>query len=273
MDKYAVFGHPIKHSKSPMIHQAFARQYGELISYEAILAPLDGFKESIDAFFAAGGKGANVTLPFKEEAFSLADKLTERAKLAGAVNTLKRIDAGLLLGDNTDGAGLVADLLRQGAQLENAKILLLGAGGAARGCIFPLIQAGVSSIEIANRTQSKAQTLAQAFSQYGDVIGCGLDNISNADFSIVINSTSSSVSGDTPNIDPVHIQACVLAYDMFYSDQQTSFLDWVATYNSSAKLLDGLGMLIGQAAEAYYVWRDKHPDVTQVIHEFKQGSI
>ncbi|MBD1581899.1 shikimate dehydrogenase [Pseudoalteromonas sp. S16_S37] len=273
MDKYAVFGHPIKHSKSPMIHQAFARQFDEQISYEAILAPLDGFKESVAAFFASSGKGANVTLPFKEEAFRLADKLTERAKLAGAVNTLKRIESGELLGDNTDGAGLVADLLRQGAQLDGAKILLLGAGGAARGCIFPLLQAGVSCIVIANRTQGKAQTLAQEFSQFGDVVGCGLDNINNADFSVVINSTSSSVTGETPNIDPAHIQDCVFAYDMFYSDQQTSFLDWVATYNSSAKLVDGLGMLIGQAAEAYYVWRDKYPDVTKVINAFKQGSI
>ncbi|BBN80043.1 shikimate dehydrogenase (NADP(+)) [Pseudoalteromonas sp. A25] len=273
MDKYAVFGHPIKHSKSPKIHQAFARQYDEQISYEAILAPLEGFKESVNTFFASGGKGANVTLPFKEEAFRLADKLTERAKLAGAVNTLKRIETGELLGDNTDGAGLVADLLRQGACLENAQILLLGAGGAARGCIFPLLQAGVSCVVIANRTQSKAQTLAQEFSQFGKVVDCGLDNISNVDFSIVINSTSSSVTGDIPNIDPIHIQKCVFAYDMFYSDQPTSFLNWVATYNSSAQLVDGLGMLIGQAAEAYSVWRGKYPDVTKVINAFKQGSL
>ncbi|MCF6437460.1 shikimate dehydrogenase [Pseudoalteromonas sp. MMG022] len=269
MDKYAVFGHPIKHSKSPLIHQAFARQCMDQISYEAILAPLDGFKESIEKFFASGGKGANVTLPFKEQAFELADQLTQRAQLAGAVNTLKRLDDGKLLGDNTDGAGLVSDLIQHNALLDNATVLLIGSGGAARGGIYPLLQAGVSKVVIANRTASKAQSLAAEFLPFGDVSGCGLQDIPQDEFTIVINSTSSSVTGEVPDISPSVLQQCVLAYDMFYSDQRTSFLTWVASHNAKAQLVDGLGMLIGQAAEAYEVWRNKKPNTEHVINAMK----
>ncbi|CAH9059860.1 Shikimate dehydrogenase (NADP(+)) [Pseudoalteromonas holothuriae] len=271
MDKYAVFGHPIKHSKSPMIHQAFATQCKQQISYEAILSPLDGFKESIKQFFASGGKGANVTLPFKEEAFELANQLTQRAQLAGAVNTLKLLDNGLILGDNTDGAGLVADLKRQDAELDNATLLLLGSGGAARGCIYPLLQAGIKQIVIANRTASKAQTLAQEFAQFGDVVGVGLDSINQQPYSIIVNSTSSSVTGSVPDIPSSVLQSCLLAYDMFYSEQQTSFLQWVGEHNKQTTLVDGMGMLVGQAAEAFVVWRNTKPDIESVIREMKQG--
>ncbi|CAM4269168.1 shikimate dehydrogenase [Pseudoalteromonas byunsanensis] len=273
MDKYAVFGHPIKHSKSPLIHQAFARQCMDQISYEAILAPLDGFKESVETFFASGGKGANVTLPFKEQAFELADKLTQRAKLAGAVNTLKLLDDGKLLGDNTDGAGLVYDLERHNAPLSNATVLLIGSGGAARGCIYPLLQAGVAQIVVANRTANKAESLATDFLQFGDVSGCGLQDIPQGRYTIVINSTSSSVTGEVPNISPSILQDCILAYDMFYSEQRTSFLTWVASHNADSKLVDGLGMLFGQAAEAYEIWRDKKPNIEHVINGMKNGAV
>ncbi|WP_105167185.1 shikimate dehydrogenase [Pseudoalteromonas sp. T1lg23B] len=273
MDKYAVFGHPIKHSKSPLIHQAFARQCMDQISYEAILAPLDGFKESVEKFFASGGKGANVTLPFKEQAFELVDQLTERARLAGAVNTLKLLEDGTLLGDNTDGAGLVSDLEQHNAPLSKATVLLIGSGGAARGCIYPLLQAGVTKVVIANRTIGKARSLAAEFVQFGDVSGCGLQDIPKDRYTIVINSTSSSVTGDVPDVSPSILQECILAYDMFYSEQRTSFLTWVASHNSDTKLVDGFGMLIGQAAEAYEIWRNKKPNTEQVASEIKNGAM
>ena len=272
MDKYAVFGHPIKHSKSPAIHQQFAKQCGDTLSYEAILAPLDGFQSSVEAFFSSGGCGANITLPFKEQAYALADTLTQRAQLAGAVNTLKRLEDGRLLGDNTDGAGLVKDLLDQGAQLNGARLLLLGAGGAARGCIYPLLCAGVKEIVIANRSADKATILAKEFRSYGKVSSYSLDEIPNERFDIVINSTSLSVSGQVPNIDAHLIAQCQFAYDMFYADETTSFLKWVSQYNAQCKLVDGLGMLVGQAAEAYLLWRDTLPDTEIVYQVMREAS-
>ncbi|MCF6442009.1 shikimate dehydrogenase [Pseudoalteromonas luteoviolacea] len=269
MDKYAVFGNPIKHSKSPEIHSQFASELNEQIDYTAILAPVDGFVSSINAFFADGGLGANVTLPFKEEAFNYADLLTERAKLAGAVNTLKRQDDGTVLGDNTDGAGLVSDLLRHQVQLQDAVILLLGAGGAARGCIYPLLQAGVKHIVVANRTVSKAQQLAKLFAPYGEVTAVALNEIPHLPYTGVINSTSSSVTGDIPNIASNVVAQTSWGYDMFYSDTQTSFLNWIATHNPNCQLIDGIGMLVGQAAEAYTVWRGKSPNVEAVLEKVK----
>jgi shikimate dehydrogenase len=271
MDKYAVFGHPIKHSKSPAIHQQFARQCGDALSYEAILAPLDGFQSSIEAFFSDGGCGANITLPFKEQAYALADTLTQRAQLAGAVNTLKRLEDGRLLGDNTDGAGLVKDLLDQGAQLKGARLLLLGAGGAARGCIYPLLCAGVRDIVIANRSVEKAAALANEFQSQGKIYSYALNEIPYQHFDIVINSTSLSVTGKVPNIDACLIAQCHFAYDMFYDDKPTSFLKWVSKYNTQCKLVDGLGMLVGQAAEAYCLWRGIMPD-TDTVYKVLRGE-
>ncbi|MCF2860240.1 shikimate dehydrogenase [Pseudoalteromonas sp. SMS1] len=269
MDKYAVFGNPIKHSKSPEIHSQFASQLNEHIVYTAILAPEDGFVSSIKDFFANGGKGANVTLPFKEVAFEYADTLTERAKLAGAVNTLKLQDDGLVLGDNTDGAGLVADLQRHQVSLQGGTVLLLGAGGAARGCIYPLLKAGVKHIVIANRTASKAQALAEIFSSYGKVTAAALNDIPDLVYTGVINSTSSSVTGDIPNISPQLVAQATWGYDMFYSAERTSFLTWVANNNDTCYLMDGIGMLIGQAAEAYFVWRGQYPNVSPLLEKAK----
>ncbi|MCA1926355.1 MAG: shikimate dehydrogenase [Thiobacillus sp.] len=259
IDRYAVFGHPIAHSKSPQIHAAFARQTGETLSYEAILAPLDGFAASLADFMAHGGRGANVTVPFKEEAFRLAAARTPRASLAGAVNTLL-LDGADITGDNTDGAGLVADLTRNlRVELAGARILLLGAGGAARGVIGPLLDAGVAHLVVANRTVDKAVALAALFD--GRVSGTGFAEPDTA-FDAVINATSASLAGDLPPVSRAIFSPRTLAYDMMYG-RDTPFL--ALARECGAATADGLGMLVEQAAEAFYVWRGVRPDTAPVI--------
>jgi shikimate dehydrogenase len=258
-DRYAVFGHPIAHSKSPQIHTAFARQTGQDMTYEAILAPLDGFAESVVAFIATGGRGANVTVPFKEAAFKLADRLSPRAKRAGAVNTLT-FDGDGILGDNTDGAGLVADLTRNlGCALAGKRILLLGAGGAARGVIEPLLDQQPAALVIANRTVSRAQELAEIFGR--GVTACGFD-AADTPFDLVINATAASLAGDLPPLSPRVFTPDTLAYDMMYG-RDTPFLTFARTHG--ARTADGLGMLVEQAAEAFYLWRGVRPDTAPVI--------
>jgi len=258
-DRYAVFGHPIAHSKSPQIHTAFARQTGQDMSYEAILAPLDGFADSIAQFIATGGRGANVTVPFKEEAFRLANRLSPRAQRAGAVNTLA-FDADGILGDNTDGAGLVADLSRNlHCPLAGKHILLLGAGGAARGVIEPLLEQQPAELVIANRTVSRAEELAELFGH--GVRACGFD-AANTPFDVVINATAASLAGDLPPLSPRVFTLDTLAYDMMYG-RDTPFLDFARTHG--ARTADGLGMLVEQAAEAFYLWRGVRPDTASVI--------
>jgi len=257
-DRYAVFGHPIAHSKSPQIHAAFARQTGQDMTYEAILAPLDGFAASVTAFIAAGGRGANVTVPFKEEAFRLADRLSPRAERAGAVNTL--IFDGGILGDNTDGAGLAADLTRNlHCPLAGKRILLLGAGGAARGVIGPLLDAKPAALIIANRTVSRAQELAELFGQ--DVRACGFDTV-DTPFDLVINATAASLAGELPPLSPRIFTVDTLAYDMMYG-RDTPFLGFARTHGATTA--DGLGMLVEQAAEAFALWRGVRPDTAPVI--------
>ncbi|QFU03451.1 Shikimate dehydrogenase [Pseudoalteromonas sp. THAF3] len=273
MDKYAVFGNPIKHSKSPLIHQAFARQQGMEVDYQRILAPLESFEQSVTDFFAAGGKGANVTLPFKERAFALADTLTERAQLAAAVNTLVLTPQGKLMGDNTDGIGLVSDLQRTFGPLRDRHVLLLGAGGAAKGAVLPLIESGIGSLTIANRTASKAQQLAERVDSNVAVHGCGFAQVSEGPFDIVINSTSSSVHGQVPDIDTKVMQHCQYAYDMYYADQPTSFMRWAGDINSYVSCADGLGMLVAQAAHAFALWRGFMPDCEPVIRALREGQL
>ena len=257
-DRYAVFGHPIAHSKSPQIHAAFARQTGQDMSYEAILAPLDGFAGSVADFIAAGGRGANVTVPFKEEAFRLADRLSARARRAGAVNTLT-FD-GDILGDNTDGAGLVADLTRNlHFPLVGKRILLIGAGGAARGGVEPLLEQQPAGLVIANRTVSRAQELAGLFGR--GVSACGFDGIE-PPFDVVINATAASLAGELPPLPPEIFTATTLAYDMMYG-RDTPFLGFARTYGACTA--DGLGMLVEQAAEAFCGWRGVRPDTAPVI--------
>src|SRR5512139_2763850 len=258
-DRYAVFGHPIAHSKSPQIHAAFARQTGQDMSYEAILAPLDGFAGSVAAFVSAGGRGANVTVPFKEEAFRLASRLSQRAERAGAVNTLT-FESGAILGDNTDGAGLVADLTRNLKRtLAGKRILLLGAGGAARGVIEPLLDQQPAALVIANRTVGRAQELAELFGR--GVTASGFDN-TGAHFDIVINATAASLAGELPPLSPAVFTADTLAYDMMYG-RDTPFLSFAR--GLGAATADGLGMLVEQAAEAFYLWRGVRPDTAPVI--------
>jgi shikimate dehydrogenase len=258
-DRYAVFGHPIAHSKSPLIHAAFARQTGQDMTYEAILAPKDGFAATVAAFVAAGGRGANVTVPFKEEAFRLAGRLSPRAQRAGAVNTLV-FDADGSFGDNTDGAGLVADLTRNlHRTLAGGRILLLGAGGAARGVIEPLLDQQPAALVIANRTVNRAQELAQLFGH--DVRACGFDAL-HTPFDFVINATAASLSGELPPLSPQLFTPDTLAYDMMYG-RDTPFLAFARA--QGAATADGLGMLVEQAAEAFHLWRGVRPDTAPVI--------
>jgi shikimate dehydrogenase len=264
-DRYAVFGHPIAHSKSPLIHAAFARQTGQDMRYDAILAPLDGFAASVAAFIAAGGRGANVTVPFKEEAFRLAGRLSPRAQRAGAVNTLV-FDNGIL-GDNTDGAGLVADLTRNlHCALTGKRILLLGAGGAARGVIEPLLEQQPAALVIANRTVRRAQELAALFGH--GIRACGFDEAATP-FDLIINATAASLAGELPPLSPQIFTPDTLAYDMMYG-RDTPFLSFARGHGAATA--DGLGMLVEQAAEAFYVWRGVRPDTAPVIASLRAAS-
>ncbi|SFC50464.1 shikimate dehydrogenase [Pseudoalteromonas denitrificans] len=274
MDLYAVFGNPIKHSKSPIIHQMFAQSVEHKLDYRAILAPRDGFIDSLDLFFNGSGLGANITLPFKEEAYQYADVLTLRAKLAGAVNTLKKCSDGSILGDNTDGAGLVSDLLRNKVTFKNKRILLIGAGGAARGSILPLLEQRPSELIIVNRTQEKAELLANTFNDFSvekntKINAFSFDSLPIEEYHLIINSTSTSVTGELPALKAEHLKSCECAYDMFYSKTATSFMSWVNEHNYKTKTLDGLGMLVGQAAESFELWRNATPNVESVLTKLK----
>ena len=263
-DRYCVFGNPVGHSKSPMIHAAFARQTGQDISYEAILAPADDFSGAVRAFIAAGGRGANVTVPFKEEAFRLSTRRTARAELAGAVNTLLFGDDGML-GDNTDGAGLTRDLtINLDFPLKGRRILLVGAGGAARGALAPLLDAQPAALIIANRTADKAHALATHFSAHGAVQGCDYAELAGRSFDLVINATSASLAGELPPLPPGVFATGSLAYDMMYGKGDTPFMAHART-QGAARVADGLGMLVEQAAEAFFVWRGVRPDGVPVM--------
>lgn len=269
MDQYAVFGNPIKHSKSPFIHTLFAQQTTQQMSYKVIEAPLDAFKESLDQFFSQQGRGCNITSPFKEQAFEYAQKLTERARLAGAVNTLKRTDDGIFIGDNTDGAGLVQDLKNNHIELNNARILLIGAGGAARGVCTSLLAEKPKELVIANRTYAKAQLLASLFSEKGNISAAEFEQL-NGEFNLIINSTSASLHGQLPNISPKIIRPETAIYDMAYSAEVTVFNAWAKTQGARLTI-DGLGMLVGQAAESFAVWRGIKPGAKQVLTELRHN--
>jgi shikimate dehydrogenase len=269
MDRYGVFGNPIGHSKSPLIHGLFAAQTGEQLSYEALLAPLEDFPGFARSFFS-NGLGANVTVPFKEQAFALADSLTPRARRAGAVNTLKKLDDGILLGDNTDGAGLVRDLtVNAGVTLKGKRILLLGAGGAVRGVLEPLLAEQPAALVIANRTVEKAEQLVQEFADLGPLAASGFDWL-DTPVDLIINGTSASLAGELPPIAPSLIQpGHTLCYDMMYAKEPTAFNRWAAEHGA-ARCLDGLGMLVEQAAEAFQLWRGVRPDSAPVLAELRR---
>lgn len=265
-DKYAVFGHPIKHSKSPRIHRLFAEQTQQLLSYEAQDVPAASFDISLNEFFNQGGKGLNCTVPLKELAWKRADKLSPRAQFSKAVNTLALQGDGTLLGDNTDGLGLVADLTNNhNIPLANSRILILGAGGASRGIIAPLMEKSPVHIVIANRTVEKAKILSSEFSQLGAVSACGYDDLEQKKFDLIINATSASLTGKLPPLDEKLLAHSGYCYDLAYANQPTAFVLWGQAHNAK-KSLDGLGMLVEQAAEAFYIWRGIHPETKSIIH-------
>ncbi len=263
-DRYAVIGNPISHSKSPLIHRLFAEHTGQDLSYEAIEPPLDGFATTIERLRKEGYKGCNVTVPFKFEAFGLATELSERARSAQAVNTLK-FEGGAIIGDNTDGAGLVADIERNlGVSLQGKQMLMMGAGGAAYGVVLPLLASG-ATIVVANRTAEKAVELAARLSNRGcgHISGCGYDELAGRRFDVVVNATSSGLSNELPPLPPTVFAPGALAYDMMYG-RETPFMKF-ARGSGAAIIADGLGMLVEQAAEAFFIWRGVHPDTRPVL--------
>lgn len=267
MDRYAVVGNPVAHSKSPQIHQAFACQTGQALGYETLLAPLDGFVATVKQFRDEGGRGLNVTVPFKVEAHALADRLSPRAAAAGAVNTLAFEPDGIF-GDNTDGAGLVRDLVHNLAcALDDARILLLGAGGAARGAILPLLAERPARLIIANRSVSRAEGLVQRLGdRAGNTVFCvsGFDELAGQAFDVVINATAASLSDQELPL-PAGIYAKgALAYDMMYGRGDTSFMS-SARAHGAKHVADGLGMLVEQAAESFVLWRGVRPQTAPVL--------
>ncbi|WP_454692044.1 shikimate dehydrogenase [Achromobacter aloeverae] len=272
--RYAVIGNPVAHSRSPQIHALFARQTGIDLEYGLLPAPLDGFAAAVRDFFAQGGRGLNVTVPFKREAWQLAEaSLSERARLAGAVNTLWQRD-GALHGCNTDGVGLVQDLRRLGADLQGARLLLLGAGGAARGVLQPLAQAGCARLHIVNRTAERARELASDWlrasgATHPAVSAGGLDEAAlGGPWDVVVNATSSSLADAPPELAAGLYAPGALAYDMMYGAQPTAFMRQAAA-DGAAHCADGLGMLVGQAAESFYIWHGVRPDPEPVLQALR----
>lgn len=267
MDRYAVIGNPVAHSKSPLIHAAFARQTGQQLRYEALLAPLDGFAAAVAHFRAEGGRGLNVTVPFKLEAHALADRRSARAEAAGAVNTLV-FDAAGIFGDNTDGAGLVRDLVtNRHCPLQGRRILLLGAGGAARGAIVPLLAERPARLTIANRTVARAKALVERFgAAAGDATlsASGFAALAGHCFDVVINATAASLADEAPPLPAGIYTDDALAYDMMYGRRDTAFLA-AARRAGVQQLADGLGMLVEQAAESFLLWRGVRPDTAPVL--------
>ena len=266
IDYYAVFGNPIEHSKSPEIHMNFADLTGEAVLYEKQLVDVDNFENAATEFFKKG-KGLNITVPFKLEAYSFAARLTERARRAGAVNTLAMQDDGTILGDNTDGIGMVSDIVDNlGWIVKNKKVLILGAGGAVRGILQPLLGQNPKALVIANRTVEKAKQLAKGFSELGSVEGCGFEHLSDFKFDIVINGTSASLAGDLPPLPDTLLAKGACCYDMMYGAEPTVFMHWAKEHGATA-VADGLGMLVGQAAESFKLWRGVKPEVQSVIEK------
>ena len=265
IDRYAVFGNPIKHSKSPRIHKLFSEQTEQSLVYEAQEVPAEQFSSAVKTFFADGGKGLNCTIPLKELAWAFADHKTERAHLAKAVNTLALQADGSILGDNTDGVGLITDLIsNHGIKLTDRKVLILGAGGATRGIIKPLLEQSVKSIVIANRTLEKAIDLANEFVNLGNIVGCGFEGLNNQQFDLILNATSTSLTGQIPPLPANLLSEKGVCYDLAYSNEPTTFVRW-GQKNNALKSLDGLGMLVEQAAEAFFIWRGVRPITEPVI--------
>ena len=274
--RYAVIGNPIAHSRSPQIHALFSRQTGKPLSYERLLAPVDGFTAAVAAFATEGGLGLNVTVPFKQDAYALAaGRLSSRARLAGAVNTLSWRD-GAWHGCNTDGVGLVSDLLRLGVRLTGASVLLVGAGGAARGVLQPLAQAGCARIHIVNRTAARALELAEGWRETGAepqtrVTAGGLaDAALPGGWNLVVNATASGLQDAAPDLPAGRYAEGAAAYDMMYGAQPTAFMRQAGA-DGAALTADGLGMLVGQAAESFFIWHGVRPDPAPVLAALREA--
>ena len=264
---YAVMGNPIAHSRSPQIHRLFAEQSQEQLDYLALYVPEDSFNTAVAQFRAAQGQGLNITVPFKQQAWKLADIRSQRAELAGAANTLWFND-GKIHADNTDGIGLVQDLHNHQIQLKDKHILILGAGGAVRGVLEPLLAQNPHSLTIANRSLDKAQALAAQYPQQA-ISACAYSDL-NQKFDIIINGTSLGLQGQIPDISPTQLHGNTCLYDMFYSNTDTAFVKWGK--QQSVKAYDGLGMLVEQAAASFYQWRGTKPNTAPVIAQLRSSK-
>ncbi|NOY63433.1 MAG: shikimate dehydrogenase [Gammaproteobacteria bacterium] len=261
-DTYAVMGNPIAHSKSPLIHARFARQTAQQLQYNAIEVAKGSFAQAVDLFRTNGGRGLNITVPFKEEAWRYVDRRSERAEIAGAVNTIDFRGDGCY-GDNTDGVGMVRDIIvNHGGTIAGKRVMLLGAGGAVRGVLGPLLAESPAQLLIVNRTVSKARALAKHCC--GPVEACGYDALGNAAADIVINGTAASLGGNVPPLPDDVLAEGAWCYDMMYGNEPTAFVRWAQTHGA-AKSLDGLGMLVEQAAESFYLWRGVRPETAPVM--------
>jgi len=270
-DRYCVIGNPIAHSKSPEIHALFAAGTGQDLVYERCLAPIDGFADTVRRLVAEGYRGANVTVPFKLEAAAIATRLAERARLAGAVNTL-HFENGEIVGDNTDGPGLVADIVHNaGVALAGKRVLLLGAGGAARGIMLPFLAQGPDAIVIANRTVATAEALVAQFAPLAagtELAACGFDALADAGrFDVVVNATSASLAASMPPVPASAFGPDTLAVDIMYGKEPTQFMEFAALHGAAVR--DGLGMLVEQAAEAFAIWRGVRPETTPVLVQLR----
>ena len=269
-DHYAVFGNPIVHSRSPQIHRLFAEQSQQKLTYQAQLVGIDGFAAAADKFFDRAGRGLNVTVPFKQDAFHYAHEVSMRAATAGAVNTLIKRDDGSILGDTTDGAGLEADIINNlGWQIKAKRVLLLGAGGAVRGVLENVLNLQPQHVVIANRSVEKALQLSKQFAEAGYILGCGLDMLDGQEFDVIINGTSAALNGQ-PLVLPDSLVAAsgTCCYDMMYGARPTDFMKWSA--NRGAEVSDGLGMLVEQAAESFYLWRGVKPATAGIISSLRE---
>ena len=269
-NNYAVFGNPIKHSRSPVIHAAFAEQTGQKMYYRAVRVELNDFQRSASEFFAAGGAGLNVTVPFKEQAFQFADRLSGRALRARAVNTLTQAEDGAICGDNTDGVGLLRDIVANlGWSVAGGSVLVLGAGGAARGILEPLLRESPPEMLIVNRTAERAAGLAAEFADLGNVAGGGYDLLEGRRFDLVINATSAGLSGEMPPLPDGILTERSCCYDLVYGSQPTTFMRWAA-HQAAWAVSDGLGMLVEQAAQSFFLWRKLRPDTGPVISQLRE---
>ena len=270
-NKYAVFGNPIKHSKSPQIHAIFAEQCAQAMQYRAVRVELGGFSKAASNFFAEGGSGLNITLPFKRDAYDFSQRLSDRARRAGAVNTLTLTADGTIEGDNTDGIGLVRDMIANlGWAVQGLRILVLGAGGAVRGVLEPLLRERPRELLIVNRTAERAVELAEEFSDIAAIAGGGYELIGERQFDLIINASSAGLSGEMAELPSSLLTERSCCYDMIYGAEPTLFMRWAA-HHAAWAVSDGVGMLVEQAAQSFYIWRNLRPETRPVIHQLRES--